>query len=129
MATRGKKAAEKVKLLMDKTEHIRNIGIIAHIDHGKTTLTDNLLAGAGVISKELAGEQLFTDSYYLEQERGITIFAANASMVYDYNGEEFLINLIDTPGHVDFGRYAADRDRSEAGDERKREARSRHQQS
>ncbi|MGB7002613.1 MAG: elongation factor EF-2 [Halobacteriota archaeon] len=103
MATRGKKAAEKVKLLMDKTEHIRNIGIIAHIDHGKTTLTDNLLAGAGVISKELAGEQLFTDSYYLEQERGITIFAANASMVYDYNGEEFLINLIDTPGHVDFG--------------------------
>lgn len=103
MATRGKKAAEKVKLLMDKTEHIRNIGIIAHIDHGKTTLTDNLLAGAGVISKELAGEQLFTDSYYLEQERGITIFAANASMVYDYNGEEYLINLIDTPGHVDFG--------------------------
>ena len=103
MATRGKKAAEKVKLLMDKTERIRNIGIIAHIDHGKTTLTDNLLAGAGVISKELAGEQLLTDSYYLEQERGITIFAANASMVYDYKGEEHLINLIDTPGHVDFG--------------------------
>ncbi|HID20334.1 MAG TPA: elongation factor EF-2 [Methanophagales archaeon] len=103
MATRGKKAAEKVKLLMDKTERIRNIGIIAHIDHGKTTLTDNLLAGAGVISKELAGEQLFTDFYYLEQERGITIFAANASMVYDYKGEDYLINLIDTPGHVDFG--------------------------
>lgn len=103
MATRGKKAAEKVKLLMDKTDHIRNIGIIAHIDHGKTTLTDNLLAGAGIISKELAGEQLFTDFYHLEQERGITIFAANASMVYDYKGEEHLINLIDTPGHVDFG--------------------------
>jgi len=103
MATRGKKAVEKVKVLMDKTERIRNIGIIAHIDHGKTTLTDNLLAGAGIISKELAGEQLFTDSYHLEQERGITIFAANASMVYDYKGEEHLINLIDTPGHVDFG--------------------------
>ncbi|OYT66355.1 hypothetical protein B6V00_03665 [ANME-1 cluster archaeon ex4572_4] len=103
MATRGKKAAEKVKVLMDKTERIRNIGIIAHIDHGKTTLTDNLLAGAGIISKDLAGEQLFTDSYYLEQERGITIFAASASMVYDYNGEDYLINLIDTPGHVDFG--------------------------
>jgi len=103
MATRGKKAAEKVKVLMDKTERIRNIGIIAHIDHGKTTLTDNLLAGAGIISKELAGEQLFTDFYHLEQERGITIFAANASMVYDYKGEEHLINLIDTPGHVDFG--------------------------
>ncbi|NQE05152.1 Elongation factor 2 [ANME-1 cluster archaeon GoMg1] len=103
MATRGKKAAEKVMVLMDKTERIRNIGIIAHIDHGKTTLTDNLLAGAGIISKELAGEQLFTDFYHLEQERGITIFAANASMVYDYKGEEHLINLIDTPGHVDFG--------------------------
>ena len=103
MATRGKKAVEKVKVLMDKTERIRNIGIIAHIDHGKTTLTDNLLAGAGIISKELAGEQLFTDFYHLEQERGITIFAANASMVYDYKGEEHLINLIDTPGHVDFG--------------------------
>ena len=103
MATRGKKAAEKVKVLMDKTERIRNIGIIAHIDHGKTTLTDNLLAGAGIISKELAGEQLFTDFYHLEQERGITIFAANASMVYDYKGEDHLINLIDTPGHVDFG--------------------------
>ncbi len=103
MATRGKKAAEKVKGLMDKSDRIRNIGIIAHIDHGKTTLTDNLLAGAGIISSELAGEQLFTDFYYLEQERGITIFAANASMVYDYQGELYLINLIDTPGHVDFG--------------------------
>jgi elongation factor 2 len=103
MATRGKKAAEKAKVLMDKTECIRNIGIIAHIDHGKTTLTDNLLAGAGIISKELAGEQLFTDFYYLEQERGITIFSANASMVYDYKGATYLINLIDTPGHVDFG--------------------------
>lgn len=88
---------------MDKTELIRNIGIIAHIDHGKTTLTDNLLAGAGIISKELAGQQLFTDFYILEQERGITIFAANASMVYDYKGKDHLINLIDTPGHVDFG--------------------------
>jgi len=84
MATSGKKAAEKVMVLMDETERIRNIGIIAHIDHGKTTLTDNLLAGAGIISKELAGEQLFTDFYHLAQERGIPIFAANASMVYDY---------------------------------------------
>jgi len=103
MATRGKKAVEKVKTLMDKSELIRNIGIIAHIDHGKTTLTDNLLAGAGIISKDLAGEQMFTDFYYLEQERGITIFAATVSMVYPYKDEYHLINLIDTPGHVDFG--------------------------
>ncbi|MHC1635627.1 MAG: elongation factor EF-2 [Candidatus Methanospirareceae archaeon] len=103
MTTRGKKAIERAKILMDKPSRIRNIGIIAHIDHGKTTLTDNLLAGAGIISKDLAGEQLFTDFYYLEQERGITIFSANVSFVYDYKGEEYLINLIDTPGHVDFG--------------------------
>jgi len=103
MATRGKKAIEKAKTLLDKTERIRNIGIIAHIDHGKTTLTDNLLAGSDIISKDLAGEQLFTDFHYLEQERGITIFASNVSMVYDYKGEDYLINLIDTPGHVDFG--------------------------
>ncbi|MCW7074926.1 MAG: elongation factor EF-2 [Candidatus Methanospirare jalkutatii] len=103
MATRGKKAVERAKALMDKTERIRNIGIIAHIDHGKTTLTDNLLAGAGVISTELAGKQLFTDSYYLEQQRGITIFSANVSMVHTYEGKDYLINLIDTPGHVDFG--------------------------
>ncbi|AKB85692.1 Translation elongation factor 2 [Methanococcoides methylutens MM1] len=82
---------------------IRNIGIVAHIDHGKTTLSDNLLGGAGMISKDLAGRQLFMDSDEEEQERGITIDSANVSMVHDYEGEEYLINLIDTPGHVDFG--------------------------
>ena len=94
---------EKVKKLMDKTERIRNIGIVAHIDHGKTTLTDNLLAGAGMISEDLAGKMLFMDYDEEEQERGITINAANVSMVHKYNGEDYLINLIDTPGHVDFG--------------------------
>ncbi len=88
---------------MWKIEHIRNIGTIAHIDHGKTTLSDNLLAGAGVISEQLAGKQLFMDYDELEQTRGITINAANASMVHTYNDKEYLINLIDTPGHVDFG--------------------------
>jgi elongation factor 2 len=101
--TRRKKMVERVTTLMDKPERIRNIGIVAHIDHGKTTLSDNLLAGAGMISEELAGRQLFMDSDEEEQARGITIDASNVSMVHSYGGEEFLINMIDTPGHVDFG--------------------------
>ena len=94
---------ERVTELMDKPEQIRNIGIVAHIDHGKTTLSDNLLAGAGMISEELAGRQLFLDSDEEEQVRGITIDASNVSMVHEYDGKEYLINMIDTPGHVDFG--------------------------
>ncbi len=94
---------ERVTALMSDPVMIRNIGIVAHIDHGKTTLSDNLLAGAGMISKELAGRQLFMDSDAEEQERGITIDSANVSMVHEYEDKEYLINLIDTPGHVDFG--------------------------
>ncbi|HON39903.1 MAG TPA: elongation factor EF-2 [Methanoculleus sp.] len=101
--TRRKKMVERVTELMDKPEQIRNIGIVAHIDHGKTTLSDNLLAGAGMISEELAGRQLFLDSDEEEQVRGITIDASNVSMVHEYDGKEYLINMIDTPGHVDFG--------------------------
>jgi elongation factor 2 len=100
---RGKKMVERVMELMTEPAHIRNIGIVAHIDHGKTTLSDNLLAGAGIISEELAGKQLFMDSDAEEQARGITIDASNVSMVHEYNGQEYLINMIDTPGHVDFG--------------------------
>jgi elongation factor 2 len=92
-----------VRQLMTKPEQIRNIGIVAHIDHGKTTLTDNLLAGAGMMSEELAGKQLAMDFVAQEQERGITIYAANVSMVHTVSGKDYLINLIDTPGHVDFG--------------------------
>jgi len=98
-----KKIAERVTTLMDKPEMIRNIGIVAHIDHGKTTLSDNLLGGAGMISMDLAGKQLFMDFDPLEQSRGITIDAANVSMVHEVDGKEYLINMIDTPGHVDFG--------------------------
>jgi elongation factor 2 len=100
---RRKKMVERVVALMDKPEFIRNNGTVAHIDHGKTTFSDNLLAGAGMISSELAGEQLFMDFDEEEQRRGITIDAATVSMVHEYNGNEYLINLIDTPGHVDFG--------------------------
>lgn len=94
---------ERVKDLMDKPEYIRNIGICAHIDHGKTTLSDNLLGGSGMISMDMAGKQLFMDFDEEEQARGITINAANVSMVHEVGGQEYLINLIDTPGHVDFG--------------------------
>jgi len=100
---RGKKNVERMMELMNEPVHIRNIGIVAHIDHGKTTLSDNLLAGAGIISEELAGKQLFMDSDEEEQARGITIDASNVSMVHEYEGQEFLVNMIDTPGHVDFG--------------------------
>ncbi|MGM0371669.1 MAG: elongation factor EF-2 [Halobacteriota archaeon] len=100
---RRKKIVEQCERLMDKPEQIRNIAIAAHIDHGKTTLTDNLLAGAGMISEDLAGEQLAMDTEEDEQERGITIDAANVSMTHNYQDKDYLINLIDTPGHVDFG--------------------------
>lgn len=97
------KHVEKIKKLVDKPEQIRNIGVCAHIDHGKTTFSDNLLAGAGMLSEELAGKACALDFHADEQERGITIDSANVSMVHTYDDVSYLINLIDTPGHVDFG--------------------------
>ena len=89
--------------VMQTRERIRNLAIAAHIDHGKTTLSDNLIAGAGMMSEELAGKSRVLDFDDQESARGITINAASASMVHDVNGHDYLINLIDTPGHVDFG--------------------------
>ena len=100
---RQEQVAEKVKKLVGKPEQIRNMGIVAHIDHGKTTLSDSLIANAGLISTETAGKQLALDFHEDEQARGITINAANISMVHEFEGKEYLINMIDTPGHVDFG--------------------------
>jgi len=98
----AEKMVEKIMRLADKPEFIRNIGIAAHIDHGKTTLSDNLLAGAGMISKELAGKQCVLDFHEDEKERGITIDTAAVSMVHNVEGKDYLINLLDTPGHIDF---------------------------
>ena len=89
--------------VMHTRDRIRNLAIAAHIDHGKTTLSDNLIAGAGMMSEELAGKSRVLDFDDQESARGITINAASASMVHGVNGEDYLINLIDTPGHVDFG--------------------------
>ena len=89
--------------VMHIRDRIRNLAIAAHIDHGKTTLSDNLIAGAGMMSEELAGKSRVLDFDDQESARGITINAASASMVHGVSGEDYLINLIDTPGHVDFG--------------------------
>ncbi len=94
-----KKATEVMHIL----PQIRNLCIAAHIDHGKTTLSDNLIAGAGMMSNELAGAARVLDFDEQESARGITINAASASMVHAVEGTDYLINLIDTPGHVDFG--------------------------
>jgi len=99
----GESTADKVMNIAENAVNIRNISTSAHIDHGKTTFSDNLLAGAGMMSKEDAGKALKLDFHEDEQERGITIDTAAVSMVHTFKDTDYLINLLDTPGHVDFG--------------------------
>ena len=103
---------------MDKPTNVRNMSVIAHVDHGKSTLTDSLVSKAGIIAGAKAGETRFTDTRKDEQERCITIKSTAITMYFELEDKDlvfithpdqrdkefkgFLINLIDSPGHVDF---------------------------
>ncbi|GAB4306784.1 MAG: elongation factor EF-2 [Promethearchaeota archaeon] len=104
---RAKKASE-ILAMMQRPNAVRNVALVGHIDHGKTTLSDSLIAEAGLLSEELAGEARVLDYLEEEQRRGITMKAANISLYYEKSLEEpFLINLVDTPGHLDFSGKVA----------------------
>jgi elongation factor 2 len=97
---------DKIRRLISNQKNIRNVATSAHIHHGKTAFTDNLLAAAGMMASKAAGsleEGMATWQHADEQERLMTVDAANVSMAHEYQDQEYLINLIDTPGHIDFG--------------------------
>jgi elongation factor 2 len=101
-------SVEQIRAIMETPDNIRNMSVIAHVDHGKSTLTDSLIAKAGIIAANKAGDARYTDTREDEKERGITIKSTGVTLFYEYDvhqtgtKEKYLINLIDSPGHVDF---------------------------
>lgn len=93
---------DEIREIMKDAAQIRNMSVIAHVDHGKSTLSDSLIAKAGIIAAKNAGDERYMDTRADEKERGITIKSTGVTLYFQYEEKNYLINLIDSPGHVDF---------------------------